>query len=38
MNRTLVRDHKAFEKMHDAVKARFEAKYPGVKCDVDIAF
>jgi hypothetical protein len=38
MNRTLVRDHKAFETMHDAVKARFAAKYPGVKCDVDIAF
>jgi len=38
MNRTVVRDWAQFEPMHNAVKARFEAKYPGVKTDVDISF
>ena len=38
MNRTVVRDWKQFEPMHDRVKAQMEAKYPGVKTDVDISF
>lgn len=38
MNRTIMRNHKAFEAIQDRVKAKFEAKYPGVKTDVDIAF
>ena len=38
MNRTVVRDHAAFEAMHDRVKAKFAAKYPGVTTDIDIAF
>jgi len=38
MNRTVVRDWKQFEPMHERVKAKMAAKYPGVKCDVDIAF
>jgi hypothetical protein len=33
-----VRDWKQFEPMHDRVKAQMEAKYPGVKTDVDISF
>jgi hypothetical protein len=38
MNRTVVRDWKQFEAMHEGVKAKFAAKYPGVKTDVDISF
>jgi hypothetical protein len=38
MNRTVVRDWAQFEPMHDRVKAQMEAKYPGVKTDVDISF
>ena len=38
MNRTVVRDWKQFEPMHERVKAKMAAKYPGVKCDVDISF
>ncbi len=38
MNRTIMRNHKAFEEIQKRVEAKFAAKYPGVKTDVDIAF
>jgi hypothetical protein len=36
--RTAGRSWKAYEEIHKRVEARFAAKYPGVKADVDIAF
>ncbi len=33
-----VRNHKQYEEIHKRVEAKFAAKYPGVKADVDIAF
>lgn len=38
INRTVMRNHKAFEEITKRVEAKFAAKYPGVKTDVDIAF
>lgn len=38
LNRSVVRNWKQFEEIQKRVKAKFEAKYPGVKSDVDIAF
>ena len=38
MNRTIQRNHKAFEEIQKRVTAKFAAKYPDVKTDVDIAF
>jgi len=33
-----VRNHKKYEEIHKRVEAKFAAKYPGVKADVDIGF
>jgi hypothetical protein len=38
INRTVQRNWQQFNDMHERVKAKMAAKYPGVKCDVDIAF
>ncbi|MEZ4363253.1 MAG: hypothetical protein R3B48_23965 [Kofleriaceae bacterium] len=38
MNRTVQRNWQQFNAMHEAVKAKFAAKYPGVTTDVDIKF
>ncbi len=38
MNRTVTRNWQQFEAMHERVKAKFAAKYPGVTSDVDIKF
>jgi hypothetical protein len=38
MNRTVVRNWQQFNAMHERVKAKFAAKYPGVTSDVDIKF
>jgi hypothetical protein len=38
MNRTVVRNWQQFNEMHERVKAKFAAKYPGVTSDVDIKF
>lgn len=38
MNRTVTRNHQQFNAMHERVKAKFAAKYPGVVSDVDIKF
>jgi hypothetical protein len=38
INRTVQRYWKEFNAMHERVKAKMAAKYPGVKADVDIAF
>ncbi|MBK6693376.1 MAG: hypothetical protein IPG50_14380 [Myxococcales bacterium] len=38
IHRTAVQNHKQFNEMQKRVEAKFEAKYPGVKADVDISF
>jgi hypothetical protein len=38
MNRSVVRTWQQFNDMHERVKAKFAAKYPGVTSDVDIRF
>lgn len=38
MNRTVSRNWSQFEAIQKRVQAKFEARYPGVKTDVDIAF
>lgn len=38
IQRTAVANHKQFEETTKRVEKKFEAKYPGVKADVDIAF
>lgn len=38
INRTAVRNHAQFNAMHDRVKAKYAAKYPGVTSDLDIQF
>ena len=38
INRTVQRNWQQFNAMHERVKAKMAAKYPGVKCDVDISF
>ena len=37
-NRDAVRHWKEYEEIHKRVEAKMAAKYPGVKCDVDIGF
>lgn len=38
MNRTVTRNWQQFEAMHERVKAKMAAKYPGVTTDLDIKF
>ncbi len=38
INRTAVRNWQQFNAMHEQVKAKFAAKYPGVTSDLDIKF
>jgi hypothetical protein len=38
INRTVQRNHREFNAMQQRVEAKYAAKYPGVKADVDIAF
>lgn len=38
INRTAVKNHAEFEAMSKRVEAKYAAKYPGVKADLDISF